>query len=299
LADNLYGSKINADSTVSTYVDQTIWVLQQHKEHKLDNAIKRGVSKELQDGKRYQGSLDLDFFVTLYSIVFDPRTTFQSQHFNLLKLTRNLLVYTFLGFAIQRSQSAVVQSMKRFKSNGRVLSVRNVRYDSARYAVWWGLTHSKGDPFGRRKGKDRIDWTVTAGERNAKTHKVDPVALYLQHCNLMGFQTDRAHPDFKKTADQPFFQELGKDGKPTGEPLCYNSLLRALKSDIREFFPDLDPADYATHSFRRFGASYAKTHGIPDDMIQFMGRWVSECFQRYFVFSDDNKVDISRSLLLA
>ena len=84
---------------------------------------------------------------------------------------------------------------------------------------------------------------------------------------------------------------------PTGAPFLYDSLLRALKADIRRFFPELDPADYATHSFRRFGATYAKCGGIPDDVIQYVGRWVSDCFQRYFVFSDDDKVDMSRSLI--
>ena len=77
----------------------------------------------------------------------------------------------------------------------------------------------------------------------------------------------------------------------------YNTLLSALKSDIDAYFPDLDSKNIGTHSFRRFGATYAKLRGVPDDLIQYMGRWVSACFQRYFIFSDDNKVDFSKDLV--
>ena len=76
----------------------------------------------------------------------------------------------------------------------------------------------------------------------------------------------------------------------------YNDLLRSLKRDIDEEFPDLCSADFGTHSFRRFGATYAKLKGIPDDLIQHMGGWVSECFRMYFLFSDDDKVEINRVL---
>ena len=112
----------------------------------------------------------------------------------------------------------------------------------------------------------------------------------------MGFTDNRSCQKYRQQSDMAFFQELNKD-KPTGRPLSYNSLLIALKQDISLFFPDLDPADFGTHSFRRFGATYMKCKGIPDDLIQYMGRWVSECFQRYFLFSDDDKVNISKQML--
>jgi hypothetical protein len=211
-------------------------------------------------------------------------------------LVRNLLVYTFLGFAIQRSQSAVIPNSKQFQRADRILTRGNVRLDSKRYAVWWALTHSKGDPFGRRKGKDGKDWTVTAGCRNAK-HPIDPVALYLEYCKLMGFSLDPASKKFKQQQDVPFFQELDRNGKATGNALQYNSLLAALKKDIDDFFPDIDSKFIGTHSFRRFGATFCKCKGIPDDIIQFMGRWVSQCFQRYFMFSDDDKAEMSRYLV--
>ena len=52
-----------------------------------------------------------------------------------------------------------------------------------------------------------------------------------------------------------------------------------------------------THIFRRFGATLAKCKGLPDDIVQFMGRWVSDTFRRYFIFTDSAKVDMSAALL--
>jgi hypothetical protein len=78
----------------------------------------------------------------------------------------------------------------------------------------------------------------------------------------------------------------------------YNSTLKALKTDITEDFPELDAAEYGLHSFRRFGATYARVKGIPDDLIKHMGGWVSDCFRRYFMFSEDQKVDNNRGILV-
>jgi hypothetical protein len=190
----------------------------------------------------------------------------------------------------------VIPNAKSLQKPDRVLLRKNVRLDSARYAVWWALSWSKGDPFGKRKGKDGLDWTVTSGCQSSK-HPIDIVALYHLYCRLMGFSTDTGSKKFRQQQELPFFQELDKRGRPTGAALSYNSLLSALKADIDAYFPDIDSAFIGTHSFRRFGATYCKLKGIPDDLIQFMGRWVSECFQRYFIFSDDAKVNMSRSMI--
>ena len=268
--------------------------LNKNKATAINRAVNRGIGKSLADGKKYQGSLDLSFYATLYSMVLDSSTKVLN-----LKLVRNLLVYSFLGFAIQRAQSATVNTITKLKNPERVLLRRNVVIDRDRYCIWWALTHSKGDPFGRRKGKDRLDWTVTAGSRAGGKHQhpIDIVALYLIYCQMMGFPADKTGRVPGKDLDTPFFQELDRHGRPTGEPLSYTSCLYGLKADIKQFFPELDPSDYGTHTFRRFGATYAKAKGIPDDLIMLMGRWVSECWRRYLLFSDDSKVQMSRDML--
>jgi len=141
-----------------------------------------------------------------------------------------------------------------------------------------------------------IDWTVTAGCQS-NDHFVDPVALYKLYCRLVGFNDDVSSKRYQRQQDLPFFQELDKRGKPNGKPLEYNTILYELKDTIKLHFLELDPSDYATHSFRRFGATLAKCRGLPDDLTQHMGRWVSDCFQRYFLFSDDDKTDMNKSLL--
>ena len=41
-----------------------------------------------------------------------------------------------------------------------------------------------------------------------------------------------------------------------------------------------------THSFRIGGASALSSGGLPDATVQILGRWTSNCFQRYLHFSD-------------
>ena len=44
-----------------------------------------------------------------------------------------------------------------------------------------------------------------------------------------------------------------------------------------------------THSFRIGGASAAAAAGIPDSVIQIMGRWKSDCYKRYIRIDDTIK----------
>ena len=92
---------------------------------------------------------------------------------------------------------------------------------------------------------------------------------------------------------------MDKLGHPTGQALDYNGILKAFKTDINEDFPDLDSTEYGLHSFRRFGATYAKAKGIPDDLVQHMGGCAAlDCFKTYWLFSEEEKVDINRGLLI-
>ena len=194
LADHLLGN-VNSAGTVSTYASQVVWCLQQYHDEKLLPTVNRGIEKQLQGGKRYQGALDLTFYAVLYGKYAKCN--------DLLKI-RNLLAYSFLGFTIQRSQSAAVNSKPKqhgdtigrrvtseFLSgvdqataqltNGKVLLLEDTSLDLARYAVWWGLKFSKGDPFGKRLGRDGRDWTPSAGCRDAD-HQIDIVALHVRYC---------------------------------------------------------------------------------------------------------------------
>ena len=84
--------------------------------------------------------------------------------------------------------------------------------------------------------------------------------------------------------------------------MTYAATLKELKNDVRSLsdtYPELAETwqSFGTHCFRRFGATLCKVGGIPDDITQYLGRWVSDCFQRYLMFSDDNKVEMSRAMV--
>ena len=132
---------------------------------------------------------------------------------------------------------------------------------------------------------------------NQPSHPIDIVKLYFLYCKMMGFDTDPKSVLSRSQEGVPFFQQLDHAGRPTGAAFSHDSLLRELKSDIVSYFPDLDPADYATHSFRRFGATHAFCKGTPSDLVQCMGRWVSDCWQRCLLFSEDNKAEMSHRML--
>jgi hypothetical protein len=275
---------VKSPGTISTYAAQVTWCLSQYHNVGLDRTINRAIGKQLQDGKRYQGSIDLTFFADQYKRYAKCN--------DIIKI-RNLLVYSFLGLTMSRSQAAVTQSAD--SRLGRTLLLEDTRLDPKRYAVWWGLKHSKGDPFGKRKGRDGKDWTVSKGCRSTK-HPIDIYALYCRYCSLMGFSTDPNSREWKRRRKEPFFQKI-KRGTPTGAPLTYPDLLNALKQEINDNCPDLVSAEIGTHCFRRFSATLAKTQGLPDDLIQYMGRWSSLCFQSYWMFSDDDKTDMNAALL--
>ena len=64
-----------------------------------------------------------------------------------------------------------------------------------------------------------------------------------------------------------------------GQPLSYNGLVavvRALASVC-----GAPPKEYAGHSFRRGGATELARRGVPDRVIQKLGRWRSDCYKRY------------------
>ena len=117
----------------------------------------------------------------------------------------------------------------------------------------------------------------------------------------MSFPLQREGREYDRCCKLPFFQEIDARGRPTGKPMTYAHLLKALKDTITEFFPDMDATEFGTHSFRRFGATLAKCNGVPDDLIQLVGRWVSQnpsvSNPAYFQFSDEDKVQANAALL--
>ena len=77
--------------------------------------------------------------------------------------------------------------------------------------------------------------------------------------------------------DAPLFQSQASDGKYL--PLKYASFIALFKEQIT--LAGLDPSQYAGHSFRRGGATFAMDAGIPDSTIMAMGDWTSDAWRAY------------------
>ena len=124
------------------------------------------------------------------------------------------------------------------------------------------LQASKTDPF--RKG-------VTI-----RLHRIDS-----PFCPVQAAQNFiRAHPSHRG----PFFQYQD------GSFLTRNRLSAILQAA----FPLC--TNINTHSFRIGGASIAAAHGIPDYVIQIMGRWSSDCFRQYIRLPDANLANYQQTM---
>ncbi len=66
---------------------------------------------------------------------------------------------------------------------------------------------------------------------------------------------------------------------------------RALLSALQ-----LDPLEYAGHSFRKGGASSLAAAGTPDHLIQIMGRWSSDCYKLYIELPIDHLLAAGRRM---
>lgn len=58
----------------------------------------------------------------------------------------------------------------------------------------------------------------------------------------------------------------------------------------------VNPSDYATHSFRRGGASFCYAIGLSPDAIKIAGNWASNCYQRYLDNETKTRFNIIRTM---
>ena len=58
-----------------------------------------------------------------------------------------------------------------------------------------------------------------------------------------------------------------------------------------------DASAFTGHSFRRGGATWAFQAGIPGELIQICGDWVSDAYKRYLEFSMNDKLNLAAQLV--
>lgn len=78
---------------------------------------------------------------------------------------------------------------------------------------------------------------------------------------------------------------------PSGDafrPLTYPKFVKILRSLLVKL--GCSPSQYAGHSFRRGGASWALEAGLSGDVIQILGDWKSDAYKQYLVIPLESKV---------
>ncbi len=121
------------------------------------------------------------------------------------------------------------------------------------------LKSSKTDPF--RQGV-----TILLFATNSE---ICPVFAMKQYLQLKG----------KQPGGAPLFSTIG------GLPLCRAVFINHLKSLMQ--FLGYNSQLYSGHSFRSGAATSAAQRGVGDCLIKTLGRWSSDCYNRYIHISKD------------
>lgn len=87
-----------------------------------------------------------------------------------------------------------------------------------------------------------------------------------------------------------------KTGGSSIAPILYKQLHNKIKYLIAE--TGRDPALYSSHSFRRGGCTWAFKAGVPTNLIQHHGDWMSECYKNYLTFDFHEKLLVSQKMAL-
>jgi hypothetical protein len=77
-------------------------------------------------------------------------------------------------------------------------------------------------------------------------------------------------------------------------PVAYKDFLEAVREDLAA--AGYDTTKYAGHSFRIGCATTLATNGVPDHLIQAIGRWQSDCYKRYIRIQPERRAMMSAFL---
>lgn len=126
---------------------------------------------------------------------------------------------------------------------------------------------SKTDPF--REGH-----TIYVGATNSQ---ICPVKAMINYLSARG------------TAPGPLFKYL------SGKLLTKDGLTAETRQLLS--FGGIDPSKYAGHSYRIGAATTAASAGLPQWLIKTLGRWSSDCYERYIKCSHSLLFEVSGKLL--
>jgi hypothetical protein len=274
LARGYYGrGKAKASLSIDTYEAAVIFY---RKPPAMSKQVGRGIRKEKGTFKKVKRTITLD-------IACDIAV---QQRADSLRDLRNATCYAQMGQGFMRAQSVVNKTIEKWES-GEVLMVSDVQIDTEKYCVHFGKKKDKPDHFGDRLDETGHDWVHVAG---AKGTPLDIMPVIIKYVELMGF--NQLNENQKRVT--PFYQQI-LFNKPTGKPHTYSVLLGDFRSDLSKLpkskYPLLKTHEWGLHAFRRFAATVAKLQGLPNDIIQTLGKWNSDSFLLYFTFTPDEELE--------
>ena len=149
------------------------------------------------------------------------------------------------------------------------LSPSDVRVDSHQSPTYLAVTirASKTDPFGR-------GCTLYIGRSQSHICPVTAVLAYLS---------------IRPPTPGPLFMYVD------GTPLTRSSLIAAVRAALT--CAGFDVSRFTGHSFRIGAATAAAQAGIPDSLIQTLGRWKSSAFLRYIHTPTHTLLSVSHTLV--
>ena len=289
LAKGFYGrGKEKQTNTILSYTTAVHRFREKFFKKDLSGKVMRGIKKEKGLFSRVKRTVTLDMAVEL---------TLGAVKSGSLRRLRNAVIYAHLGQGICRAQAAVMQTICWWEMD-RALTVADVIIDDERYAVGFGLKHSKNDQFHQNASLDDAkhrDWIWISGTPESP---LDIVGLIKKYYVRMKFETLTPFQR-ERTA---FYQQVDNvTDRPLTRPLTYKNLLAEYRRDLsllnKDKYPCLEPSEWGLHSWRRFGATVAKRSGMPNDIIRRLGRWRSDAFELYFALTSDDEISLQAQML--
>ena len=200
-----------------------------------------------------------------------------------------------LGNGVQRATMYVVAffgalrpgeiSLRTQRSNGLPsvqLRMRHVRrmevenpYTRARMGMWMlFLESSKTDQMGERSD-------IALGESGQELCPVQMLDVYMAARRQQGHKMD--------DGDTLVFPAA--DGRTA---VKYDDFLAAIRQDLLE--AGYDTSKFAGHSFRIGCATTLAANGVPDHLIQAVGRWHSDSYKRYIRIEPERRAMLAAFL---
>ena len=156
----------------------------------------------------------------------------------------------------------------------KALTADNVYVDYSTYTLWIRLTCTKTIQFG-----ERVLLIPIAGIRGST---IDPVAMWLRHIQLSDLP--------RATGSHAFAYQTKRGGRWTN--LTHTKFVTRLKKILTSV--GIDSSKYASHSFRRGGATFAAACQVSSDMIKALGDWRSSAYQAYIAISGPMRAEAAQ-----